>query len=142
MKKILMIIFTTIFMGMSLLAGGCGDSQPKQLTPAEQLEKDKGAIIYTVQQYVKQNLKDPDSADFKQDDTAQLENYNGKNLALVIGSVRATNSFNAHLLQKYVVVVDRDAQKIIEYGLGNQMLVDTKEGQDFMQHIINKHKQQ
>lgn len=110
---------------------------PQELEKAQELNE-KINISSQVHSYIKSRMKDPDSVEFKDQEIVHLENWNNKKMALVLGKVRATNSFGAYLLQNYAVVVNRDQNAIVYFLLDDKVVGATDEGTQFMTYMVKK----
>lgn len=142
------LVALAMILCVPLLVGGCGNNEEDKTPPksAAQIQAEaewqkKQKILYEVQEYVKKNLKDPESAEFVDGSSAvHLQRFNGDDLALVIGKVRATNSFNAHVVSSYIVVANTETNKIIEFILDNDVMFQTDEGTQFIKNVLNSKK--
>ncbi len=141
------IVAVSVILCVPLLFGGCGDNEdktppksPAQIQAEAEWQK-KQKILYDTQEYVKKNLKDPESAEFVDGSSAvHLQRFNGNDLALVIGKVRATNSFNAHIVSSYIVAVNTQTNKAIEFILDDDVIFQTDEGNQFIKSVLNSGK--
>lgn len=105
----------------------------------EQLKKEHEEnyqLIDKSQELVHNFLKDPDSAKFNYDDRVWQKQYSGKNLALISGSVSATNSFNARLSQKYIVVINKDTYNILFFSLDDNVIINKGEGASYVKYVL------
>ena len=141
------VVSVSVILCVPLLFDGCGDSEdktppksPAQIQAEAEWQK-KQKILYDTQEYVKKNLKDPESAEFVDGSSAvHLQRFNGNDLALVIGKVRATNSFNAHIVSSYIVAVNTQTNKAIEFILDDDVIFQTDEGNQFIKSVLNSGK--
>lgn len=92
----------------------------KQLTSAEKLQIEKDKSIYTAWGYVKATLKDPESAKCN-DDNATFKEYDNTVYSVVIGSVKAKNSFNTNVTDPYIVIMKKSDLSIVYGNLGGNV---------------------
>lgn len=142
------IVVLSFLLCIPLMVGGCGSDNEDRTPPKSpeqiQAEKEwetKQEILHKTQEYVKNKLKDPESAEFVEGSSAvHLQHFNGDDLALVIGKVRATNSFNAHIVSSYIVAVNTKTNEAIEFILDDNVVFRTDEGDQFIKDVVNSKK--
>lgn len=94
MKTLFALLIATV-----LLNSGCGPSEP----PAK--GSDTGAARYMAQEFIKDTLKSPSSAEFSDSSETRVRYDSADDSYYVSGWVDAQNSFGAKLRSRYVCTV-------------------------------------